>query len=145
MHKPIFAVCAALLFSGATAGPAPDDAAALFNQLPGKWAPLQDGKFDCSDAQVISFSKDRSTATFAFTKPFKNDDGQTVSAAVYKVLRVKGPSITLFLNGEKRETAGGDPIVWTLVLIRDDAYVWRQTDWGAGESTIPFVRCTDQV
>lgn len=145
MHRPFLALCAALLLTATTVSQALDDASTLFERLPGKWAPLQDGKFDCGDAQVIAFSKDRSTATFTFTKPFKNDDGQTVAAAVYKVLRVKGQSITLFLNGEKRETAGGDPIVWTLMLIQDNAYVWRQTDWGAGESTIPFIRCTGQV
>lgn len=145
MHKHLLALCTALLLTWTTASQALDDAPALFDQLPGTWAPLQDGKVDCGDAQVISFSKDRSTATFTLTKPFKNDDGQTVSTAIYKVLRVKGQSITMFLNGEKRETGGGDPIVWTLVLIRDNAYVWRQTDWGPGESTIPYVRCTDKV
>ena len=94
---------------------------------------------------TISTGSEAASATFTFTKPFENDDGKTVSAAVYKVLRTKGKGMTLYLDGEKRETAGGDPIVWTLVMIKQDAFVWRQTDWGPGESTVPFVRCAAPV
>lgn len=145
LHTVLLPLGTALLSLAATASAAPPAEATIFDQLPGQWAPRVDGKVDCSDAQVISFDKDRTTATFSFTKPFKNDDGQTVSAAVYKVLRAKGKGITLYLHGEKRETAGGDPIVWTLVMIKEDAFVWRQTDWGPGESTVPFVRCAAPV
>lgn len=145
LQTVLLPVGTALLSLAATASQAPPREATIFDQLPGQWAAQVDGKVDCSDAQVISFDKDRTTATFSFTKPFKNDDGQTVTTAVYKVLRTKGQGITLYLNGEKRETAGGDPIVWTLVLIKPDAYVWRQTDWGPGESTVPFIRCAAPV
>lgn len=118
-----------------------DRSSGPFTQLVGKWAPLVEGKVDCADSQTISFSKDLSVAAFQFSKPFKDDNGKEVRAVTYKILSVSDNTITMFLNGEKRRTNGGDPIVWTLVLIRENAYVWRQTDWGPGDSTVPFLRC----
>lgn len=119
-----------------------DGSAVLFTQLPGKWAPLVNDKVDCTDGQTISFSKDLATASFRFDKPFTDENGKVVVTATYKVLSVNGRAITLFLNGEKRLTGGGDPLVWTLILPRADVYAWRQTDWRADETTVLYLRCT---
>jgi hypothetical protein len=75
------------------------------------------------------------------SKPYKSPEGKEVRAAVYKVLSINGDTITMFLNGETRRTEGGDPIVWTLVLLNDNAYVWRQTDWPPDGATVPYIRC----
>ena len=141
MRNLLLAVFVALTASCATVESQFDGSAGPFKQLVGKWAPQVEEKTDCTDAQTISFSKDFSVATFQFSKPFKNSDGKEVSSATYKILSVNDNAITMFLNGEKRLTNGGDPIVWTLVAIRENFYVWRQTDWGPGESTVPYLRC----
>jgi hypothetical protein len=114
---------------------------ALFGRLTGTWGALVDGKLDCNDSQTISFSRDRSVATFSSRHGFTNAAGKTTDSISYKILAIKGNAITMFLNEESRTTAGGDPIVWTLFLFQPDAFVWRQTDWPADNYTVPRMRC----
>jgi hypothetical protein len=113
----------------------------LFERLTGTWGAVVDGKLDCNDVQKISFSNDRSVATFVSPHGFTNADGKVTDRIAYKVLSRKDNSLTMFLIGEARTTAGGDPIVWTLVLFQPGAFVWRQTDWPPEHFTSPRLRC----
>jgi hypothetical protein len=114
----------------------------LFSRVSGTWAVLDEGKVDCKAAtETISFSKDFSVATFRSTEKYSLGNGKQSDTITYKILKVQDSMITMFLNGETRTTDGGDPIVWSLVLLQDGFFVWRRTDWPAGDSTIPRARC----
>lgn len=140
--RPLLLLIPAALIGCSTVETQPTPTADLLARVSGTWAMLSEGVVDCSkDAETISFSKDQTVASFRSTTNYAVGNGKEADTITYKVLKVDGNTITMFLNGETRTTAGGDPIVWTLVLLRDNMYVWRQTDWPAGESTRPFVRC----
>ncbi len=68
-------------------------------------------------------------------------DGTVRDTINYKVLKVEGNVMTMFVEGETRKTASGDPVVWSLVLVDDNRYYWRRTDWEAGSGTSHVLRC----
>ena len=121
-------------------GPTPEGELFL-ERLRGTWGAVVDGKLDCKDSQTISFAADRTTAIFSSPYGFTNSKGSEVDTITYKILSIRDNAITMFLNGESRTTAGGDPIVWTLILFQPNAFVWRQTDWPVGHATTARMRC----
>jgi len=103
---------------------------------------MKEGKLSCDTwAETITFSADRSTATFRATKNYTVAGGKRTNTITYKILAVRDNAITMSMNEEDRRTEKGDLVVWTLILLGDDEFVWHRTDWPAGESTVPRLRC----
>jgi len=137
-----FLTLTSLAISACSAVPHPaPEVESLFGRLSGTWGAIVDGKLDCKDTQTISFARDRATADFSSPYGFTSASGKEVDKLTCKILSVKENAITMFLNDESRTTAGGDPIVWTLILFQPNAFVWRQTVWPAGHATTPRMRC----
>jgi hypothetical protein len=121
-----------------------DDHADVFRRATGKWAAVEEGPADCSAVtEIISFSRDLSTATNHSPGSILTISGRPSDTVTYTVLSVRANVITMYLNGETRTTDGGDPVVWSLVLTGDDSFFWRRTDWPKGSATVPRVRCAD--
>jgi len=45
--------------------------------------------------------------------------------------------------GEKRLDEKGRPVVWDLVMLNENEYVWHRLDWRPGELTSRIHRCTE--
>jgi len=143
-----FFIATAIALTGCATAPTTNvesqfaSSASIFTRVAGTWAYLdKSGKVDCKSNETISFSRDLSVATFKSTEPYIMGDGSKSDTVTYKVLHAQGNVITMFINGETRTTEGGDPVVWSLVLLDAQTFVWRRTDWPAGDSTNPRIRC----
>jgi hypothetical protein len=92
----------------------------------------------CDDsAHVIAFSPDRERMTIAMP-PHPPDTGWT---ATYDVLELTPSRLRGAIRGEKRLTAGGEPVVWDLVMFGPNEYHWHRTDWASWQYTGAVVRC----
>lgn len=63
---------------------------------------------------------------------------ETVS---YRILYFEGNDVTMFLEGETRETELGDKVVWVLRLRDETAFCWRRTDWPDYACTAELTHC----
>jgi hypothetical protein len=63
--------------------------------------------------------------TFVFERPQRIYDGSVVERVSYEIRRADGDVLTLFLEGETRRLASGEPIVWQLVFVEPGVYRWR--------------------
>ena len=60
---------------------------------------------------------------------------------VYRVLAEGPRALRMEIVGETRRTERGDPVVWDLILLSDDSYCWRRTDWPPQGCTGRVLRC----
>jgi hypothetical protein len=142
LRPAIVAATALGLASCATVDQQTQSANRLFERVTGTWGSMIEGKLSCDTwAETITFSTDRSTATFNATRKYIVAGGKRTNTITYKVLAVRDNAITMSMNEEDRRTKRGDLVVWTLILLDDDEFVWHRTDWPAGETTSPRLRC----
>jgi hypothetical protein len=131
------ALCACASIGPASAPPHP-----IFAKVQSTWGAEEQSIYSCNrEPHNITFSPDFSTALFKVPKPIPMADGTVRDTIVYKVLKAEGNVLTMFVDGETRKTPSGDPVVWSLVLVDDNRYYWRRTDWSPGAGTSPVVRC----
>jgi len=132
-----------LLAAGASAQtPAasnPPPNAGLFNAVTGNWA--WEGTSCADSAHKLSFSENNTRMIYTAPKPFKSATGEMTSISRYRVLYAEENRITAYIEGETRRTAAGDRVIWVLVLQDPKTYVWRRTDWPAGNATKKILRC----
>jgi hypothetical protein len=69
-----------------------------------------DGKLSCDTwAEAISFSPDRSTATFHATRKYIVAGDKRTNTITYRVLGVRDNAITMAMNEEHRKTEKAAP------------------------------------
>src|SRR5688572_14585200 len=80
----------------------------LFERVTGTWGYMMEGKLSCDTwAETITFSADRSTATFRATKHYIVAGGKRTNTITYKILAVRDNAITMSMNEEHRRTEKG--------------------------------------
>lgn len=117
-------------------------AESLFQTLNGKWL---FGQTDCAKAFTIEAAADRRTIRLTYPETPENPARQYV----YKVLAVDRRFVRAQIEGEKRLTSEGKPVVWDFIFLSTDEFVWRRTDWlvtSSGnwsdiQATPPVTRC----
>lgn len=114
----------------------------LFSKAAGTWGRDRVGKYACNDEpHSIRFEDNYSKAIFHYPHPRPTHDGTLKGESIYKVLKVDGNTITMFLDGETRKTVTGDPVVWSLIMFDDNLYRWHRTDDPSSTLSIPMFRC----
>jgi hypothetical protein len=122
---------------------APARAETIFDRMVGVFGSTQSEEFYCSrNPSSLSFSADRSRATFTFLRPAKIYNGSIVASVSYTVIGSDDDSITMTLDGEERRTDAGEQVVWVLHPIdRPDGFCWGRTDWDPKACVGREVRC----
>ncbi|MGQ7301132.1 hypothetical protein [Marinobacter nauticus] len=87
---------------------------------------------------TLTFSENGKKAYLEFIKPQGESDE---NITVYSVHEIKGNRITMSIDGEERLDDEGNPVVWDLVLLNKNEYVWHRHDWSFYQFTPPVVRC----
>jgi TonB family protein len=114
----------------------------LLQRVAGIWGTVIDGKLSCDRAvETITFSPDRSTATFRSTSNYVVANGKRTDTLTSRILGIRDNRITMAYPDEHRNTDAGVPVVWTLILRGEDEFVWHRTDWPPGSTTAPRRRC----
>ena len=110
------------------------------SRIVGTWGST--GRFACDQTpHTISVADGGERLLFNTPKAVEMDDGSVRSVLTYKVLRAERDKLWLFVEGETRKTAAGDPVVWVLIMLDRDTYAWRRTDWAPDGMTKPARRC----
>ena len=66
-------------------------------------------------------------------------------SSTYQVILVEKNRLLTVLEGEKRLTEQGDPVLWWFYFEDNDHFRFRQYDWAAeNATTAQWVRCTTQ-
>lgn len=120
----------------------------VFSLAVGEWDWSRGDSTCLGNTHTVTFSQDRSEMLLTFKAPIDTATGQSVFR--YRILDV-GPHlfpepaqvVRGSMEGETRRTAGGDLVIWDLVLATPNRYHWHRTDWEAGAVTRPIVRCVD--
>jgi hypothetical protein len=112
----------------------------VFSVLPGRWASDQFPAFGCGgNWQEISFTRDRKLMLLKFKEESKEQE-IPASAVRYHVLQAE-PNLRMAIEGEKRVTPTGEPVVWDVVMLTPDKFCWHRADWEPGACTPALVRC----
>jgi hypothetical protein len=128
----------AVLFGGCVASRPVDQS--IFAVLPGTWAWEQNAEFGCEgNSHAISFTRDRKVMLLKYRQESKEQE-IPADAVRYQVLQSE-PHLRMVIEGEKRTTPAGDPVVWDVVLLGPDRFCWHRTDWQPGACTPAVVRC----
>jgi hypothetical protein len=92
----------------------------------------------CGQGQTFTPTGDRRYVDLTF------DDAPSEPPTRYIVLQAQPNRVLMFIEGESRVTAAGDPVVWWAVFDGPDRFAWRRTDWGAQMRTAAvWRRCRD--
>jgi hypothetical protein len=112
-----------------------NDALALIG---GAWSIQREGRIDTPCTQRLTVSPDRKTVVLQDLA-----DGPPPGAkSEYLVLRVELSRVLTFIDGEKRLTDNGDPVIWWAVFDGNNRFRWRRTDWAPTEVTVgTWVKC----
>lgn len=98
----------------------------------------------CStNPHTIQFQNNNTEAVLHFKSKIYSADGSVTNTALYKIIEKNGNRITMRIVGEKRLDEKGRPVVWDLVMLNENEYVWHRLDWRPGELTSRVHRCTE--
>lgn len=107
--------------------------------LTGRWAWTTSERPCNGDEHTIAFADSGRVMTITLAEI---DSATGVpDVAVYDIVREAPSSITGAIRNETRFTEDGKPVVWELILVSPDRYVWRRTDWARWGSTAAIIRC----
>ena len=111
----------------------------MFQWIEGKW---KFGSRTCGDNYArYAAPEDRKTLELTSVKA-NPETGQSEAARyTYRVLEVGRYFIRAQIEGEKRLTDDGKPVIWDLIFLSKDEIVWHRTDWPGLSSTAPQFRC----
>jgi hypothetical protein len=110
-------------------------------KIVGTWGATNYAPFSCSESpHNFTISQDGQFFTNR-NKEKLYAGGEGTNESVSRILTVRGNVVTMFNEREMRLTESGDPAVWSLVLVNDDRFYWRRTDWKADFGTAPYERC----
>ena len=112
----------------------------LFNVVAGTWGWMEGSETCASKPHTLSFSPDGKSMFYRYP--------QADSASEDLRYEVRGHgknSLRVFLVGETRTDSKGALVEWDLILLSNDQYVWRRSDWPTDGSTRPIERCSRPV
>jgi hypothetical protein len=93
-------------------------------RLAGVWEVVSPtGRSGCDAAQTFAVSADGRYVDLT------ERDAEGVYTARYIVLQAQPDRILMFIEGEARLTAQGDPVIWWAVFDGPDTFRWRRYDW----------------
>jgi hypothetical protein len=141
--------CIGLLFlvysvlSQAAESPPPEEELHRLQDIAsGTWGFDIDGVRCNENFHTINFPESGETMILRYAKGV---EGQPPTEAVYRLLG-EGPGfMRMKIEGEKRTTDTGEPVVWDLMLLSQDSYCWHRTDWQEGGCTQPAYRCPERA
>lgn len=134
----LFLACTACTSQKITITPADS----ILAKVEGTWGTAEASSLSCGQTpQTYTVSKDGTTITVRSANKLYIGGDEGRESFVYKVRAVHGNVLTMFIENEDRKTKNGDPVVWSLVLVNENEFYWRQTDWPEGSRTSSFVRC----
>lgn len=62
----------------------------------------------------------------------------------YVVLQVRDSDVLMFIEGEKRLTDNGDPVLWWARFVDPTRFYWRRYDWPpSGRTATEWTRCAE--
>jgi len=112
----------------------------IFSVLPGTWAWENNSEFGCDgNSQAISFTRDKKVMLLKYKDESKEQE-IPAHAVRYRVLQSE-PHLRMAIEGEKRTTPAGDPVVWEVVMLGPDRFCWHRTDWEPDGCTAAAIRC----
>jgi hypothetical protein len=79
--------------------------------------------------------------TITQDNPSIDSAGRDWTVTTYDIVASTPSRVRGAIRGETRLTDGGRPVVWDLVVIDSNAYVWHRTDWPASGYTPRIIRC----
>lgn len=130
--------CAPARQASPASAPAP---ARLTDVVAGTWG-WTDGTETCaSNPHTLSFSPDRKSMFYRYPRA----DSAASEDLRYEVRGHGKNSLRVFLVGETRTDGKGALVEWDLILLSNDLYVWRRSDWDPDGSTRPIERCSGPV
>ncbi|HKU62381.1 MAG TPA: hypothetical protein VJQ44_14240 [Gemmatimonadales bacterium] len=116
--------------------PPPSD---IFQVASGEWDWAND---DCvTNPHTISFSADHRVMTLSYRQGTLDSLRATRRAYEYDIAEVSRHHIRGRIRGETRQTPGGEPVVWDLVLQSPNVYYWHRADQPFFDVTTPVRRC----
>jgi hypothetical protein len=129
----LFAALASLALA-----PGPSQAQQGIARIAGAWEIVgPSGRSGCENGQIFTPSADRRYVQLT------EGGGADIYQARYIVLQVQSNRILMFIEGEERTTAQGDPVLWWAVFDSPDRFRWRRYDWPVGALTDgEWRRCT---
>lgn len=118
-----------------------ENPAEMFRLLNGEWS--YDTQ-DCQQPFVFTVASDRKS----IKGTYRSFDAQTKQELkeefTYRVIDANKLRIRAQIEGEKRLTADGKPVVWDFYFFSRDEFRWHRTDWGKDAFTPPVTRCKEE-
>lgn len=120
-----------------------DAESALMAGLSGQYGAVDNAAYSCAANPVqLSFTDSPPHALFKWGLPQQIFDDTTATEAVYDLVAEVSGGLILRLEGERRLTATGEPVLW---VLRPDAdfqrFCWGRMDWPVVQCVNPFARC----
>ena len=113
----------------------------LEENLTGRWDWTTE-TVPCGDsAHAIAFSSDGKRMTVTQEQLVVDSTGRDWTVTTYDIVTKTASRVRGAIRGEPRRTDDGLPVVWDLVVIDSNTYVWHRTDWPAWGYTAPVIRC----
>jgi|SRR5687767_3073480 len=114
----------------------------LADNISGRWG-WSTKSIPCAadSGHTIAFSSDGKVMTITQDELSVDDDGRDWTVTTYDVVSTTASRVRGAIRGETRVTDDGRPVVWDLVVIDSNAYVWHRTDWPASGYTARVIRC----
>ena len=113
----------------------------LEDNLSGRWDWTTE-TVPCADsAHTIAFSSDGKVMTITQDNPVVDSAGRDWTVTTYDVVSKTESRIRGKIRDEPRRTEDGIPVVWDLVVVDSNTYLWHRTDWPAWGYTAPVIRC----
>jgi hypothetical protein len=112
----------------------------IFTVLTGTWGWEQGVEFGCGgNSHAISFTPDRRVMLLKYEEASIEQD-IPANAVRYRVLQSE-PNLRMVIEGEKRMTSAGEPVMWDVRMLTADRFCWHRTDWPQEACTTDVVRC----
>jgi hypothetical protein len=107
-------------------------------RLAGTWEIVSaSGSTGCDRGQTFTPTADNRYVTL------DQHDAEGADNSRYIVLQVHNDRVLMFIEGEERLTAQGDPVIWWAVFDGPNTFRWRRYDWPATALTDAlWRRCT---
>ena len=113
----------------------------IFKLLGGKWS---FGSHDCQNPFVFTVASDQKSIKVIYKDFDKQANKEQNKEYSYKVIDADRFRIRAQVEGEKRLTDDGKPVVWDFYFFSHDEFRWHRTDWGNTGFTPPVIRCKEE-
>lgn len=127
----------ALLSTGAAASEPRAEALSPYDVLPGQWGW---SSAECKRMpEKISFTKGGKRMHLRHAA--STEGPIEVKLASYTVTGRKGNALAMRMDGEDRRDDAGNLVSWDAVVLDQNTYCWRRSDWAPTSCTKRITRC----